>query len=330
MQRSWQFISLLLISIMTLTGCQSTYYSAMEKIGFEKRDILYSRVKDAKESQKDAQKEFESAYEEFSALINFDGGDLEKTYNRLKKRYDNAVETAENVTEKRQKVESVGKALFNEWSDEIELYSNQTLEKRKGLAQYILRLTAQKNVLCCMVVTLDTSHLERSQLNEDAEWNIVSIGSRDTSHKRSFKTGAGSVALNCVSRTRIPDSTRVGNSIAGPWDYIVDLTSPPSTLDRGDFSTDRGGMDQNRMFRARGKKPLLLIYLIDPNSKPRASGRGSNREPLFEDSSGKEPVVGIAMVLPSANITRKERNREREYYIRIGAATIEDVLSKRT
>ena len=79
MQRSWQFISLLLISIMTLTGCQSTYYSAMEKIGFEKRDILYSRVKDAKESQKDAQKEFESAYEEFSALINFDGGDLEKT-----------------------------------------------------------------------------------------------------------------------------------------------------------------------------------------------------------------------------------------------------------
>ena len=130
MQRSWQFISLLLISIMTLTGCQSTYYSAMEKIGFEKRDILYSRVKDAKESQKDAQKEFESAYEEFSALINFDGGDLEKTYNRLKKRYDNAVETAENVTEKRQKVESVGKALFNEWSDEIELYSNQTLKQR--------------------------------------------------------------------------------------------------------------------------------------------------------------------------------------------------------
>lgn len=122
--------SLLLFSILAFTGCQSTYYSAMEKIGFEKRDILYSRVKDAKESQKDAQQEFESAYEEFSALVNFDGGDLEKTYNRLKKRYDNAVETASNVTEKRQKVESVGKALFKEWKEEIELYSNETLKQR--------------------------------------------------------------------------------------------------------------------------------------------------------------------------------------------------------
>lgn len=166
--------------------------------------------------------------------------------------------------------------------------------------------------------------------DELREWNIVSIGSSDTSHKRSFKTGGGSVALNCVSRTRIPDSTRVGNSIAGPWDYIVDLTSPLSNSNRGDFSTDRGGMDQNRMFRARGKKPLLLIYLIDPNSKPRASGRGSDREPLFEDPSDKEPVVGIAMVLPSANISRKERDEERAYYILIGKATIEDILSKRT
>ena len=41
-------------------------------------------------------------------------------------------------------------------------------------------------------------------------------------------------------------------------------------------------------------------------------------------------MVGIAMVLPSANISRKERDKEREYYILIGKATIEDVLSKRT
>jgi hypothetical protein len=166
--------------------------------------------------------------------------------------------------------------------------------------------------------------------DELREWNIVCIGSRDTSHNRTFFTENESVTLNCVSRTRIPDSMRVGNSIAGPWDYVVDLTSPLSKLDRKDFSNDRGGIDQNKMFRARNKKPLLLVYLIDPNSTPRAKGRGSERERLFEDPSGKEPVVGIAMVLPSANISRQERDNERAYYILIGKATIEDIISKRS
>ncbi len=127
---SKQLSFMILLCSILLGGCQSTYFSAMEKIGYEKRDILFSRVKDAKESQKDAQKEFQSAYEEFATLVNFDGGDLEKTYNKLKDRYDNAVERAEDVTEKRQKVESVGKALFKEWKEEITTYSNQDLKRR--------------------------------------------------------------------------------------------------------------------------------------------------------------------------------------------------------
>jgi Skp family chaperone for outer membrane proteins len=134
MKYTFSITALLLTAIMLISGCQSTYYNAMEKIGFEKRDLLMSRVKDSKKAQTNAQEEFESAYEEFASLVNFEGGDLEKKYQKLKKTYDNAVDRADDVTEKREKVESVGKALFKEWREEIRLYSSAPL-RSKSTAQ---------------------------------------------------------------------------------------------------------------------------------------------------------------------------------------------------
>ncbi len=49
---------------LLLGGCQSAYYGAMEKVGYHKRDIMVDRVKDAKESQQEAQEQFSSALEE--------------------------------------------------------------------------------------------------------------------------------------------------------------------------------------------------------------------------------------------------------------------------
>lgn len=139
--KNFLFMIMVLLAATATSGCQSTYFAAMEKIGFEKRDLLYKRVKGAKKAQKSAQEEFESAYEEFATLVNYDGGDLEAKYNQLKKRYDRAVEKSENVTEKREDVESVGKALFREWRSEINLYTSEQLKSR-SLAQ--LRTTEQQ------------------------------------------------------------------------------------------------------------------------------------------------------------------------------------------
>ena len=58
---------LFLITALIMGGCSSTYYSAWEKLGVEKRDILIDRVGGAKASQEDAQEEFTSALEQFSA-----------------------------------------------------------------------------------------------------------------------------------------------------------------------------------------------------------------------------------------------------------------------
>ncbi|WOT04937.1 DUF2959 domain-containing protein [Shewanella youngdeokensis] len=114
---------------LLLSGCQSAYYGAMEKVGYHKRDIMVDRVEDAKESQEDAQEQFSSALEEMQALLNHDGGDLESAYNKAKDEYDSAQSAADDVTKRIDKVEDVAEALFDEWQTEIGEISKASLRR---------------------------------------------------------------------------------------------------------------------------------------------------------------------------------------------------------
>ncbi|WP_421132658.1 DUF2959 domain-containing protein [Alteromonas sp. A079] len=118
-----------LASVFLLSGCQSAYYAAWEKVGVEKRDILVDRVENAKESQEDAQEQFSSALEAFGAVVAFDGGELEDVYDTLNGQYEDSVMAAEDVTARINKVESVAEALFDEWSEELEKYQNASLKR---------------------------------------------------------------------------------------------------------------------------------------------------------------------------------------------------------
>ncbi|MCE9787343.1 DUF2959 domain-containing protein [Shewanella chilikensis] len=115
---------------LLLGGCQSAYYGAMEKVGYHKRDIMVDRVKDAKESQQEAQEQFSSALEEMQALLNHDGGDLEKAYNKAKDEYESAQEAADDVSNRINKVEDVAEALFDEWQGEIGEISKASLRRK--------------------------------------------------------------------------------------------------------------------------------------------------------------------------------------------------------
>ncbi|WP_249553507.1 MULTISPECIES: DUF2959 domain-containing protein [Shewanella] len=121
--------SSLIAATLLLTGCQSAYYGAMEKVGYHKRDIMVDRVKAAKESQEDAQKEFSSALEEMQALLNHNGGNLEKAYNKAKDEYESAQSAADNVSNRINKVEDVAEALFDEWQTEIGEISKASLRR---------------------------------------------------------------------------------------------------------------------------------------------------------------------------------------------------------
>lgn len=120
------------VLIIALSGCSSAYYSAMEKVGIHKRDIMVDRVVDAKESQQEAQAQFKSALEEMTALINFDGGDLEEQYNVIQGQYEDSKEAAEHVSSRINKIEDVADALFDEWQDEIEQISSSNLKRQSS------------------------------------------------------------------------------------------------------------------------------------------------------------------------------------------------------
>ena len=118
--------------MLMLSGCQSAYYSAMEKVGVHKRDILIDRVEETKDSQQESQEEFQSALERLTTLINFDGGELQDAYNQLNDDYESSLAAANEVSNNINKVEDVADALFDEWSDELEQYKSASLKRQSS------------------------------------------------------------------------------------------------------------------------------------------------------------------------------------------------------
>lgn len=137
-----------LLGSVTLTGCASTYYDALETFGIEKRDVLTDRVEAAQKAQEDAQVEFKDALEQYRAVVDFDGGDLQKTYDRLSRQYDRLESEARVVRSRIDGIENVGSALFREWRQELKQYSSPSLraqsesQLRETEAQYETVLTA--------------------------------------------------------------------------------------------------------------------------------------------------------------------------------------------
>lgn len=118
------------IMLILLTGCQSAYYSAMEKVGVHKRDIMLDRVENAQTAQQDAQQQFTSALAQLSQLINYDGGDLAAQYELVNDQYEASQSSAQEVGSRIEAIESVADALFDEWNDEIAQYSSHNLKQQ--------------------------------------------------------------------------------------------------------------------------------------------------------------------------------------------------------
>jgi septal ring factor EnvC (AmiA/AmiB activator) len=119
----------LLAIVLGLSGCSTMYYGAMEKLGVHKREIMVDRVKAARDTQKEAKEQFLTAMEQFKSVVNFQGGDLEKEYNKLNATLQRSESKAADVRNRIRSVEDVSEALFSEWRSEIKEYNNETLRK---------------------------------------------------------------------------------------------------------------------------------------------------------------------------------------------------------
>lgn len=137
--------------LFSLAACSTLYYSGLEKIGIPKRDVLVHRVEKARDTQEETKEQFKSALEHFTAVTNFQGGDLEAVYNKLNDEYEASVSKANEVSDRIADIEDVSHALFDEWEEEIMQYSNASLKRssqQKLLAtqaHYQQLITTMKN-----------------------------------------------------------------------------------------------------------------------------------------------------------------------------------------
>lgn len=122
--------TMLIAGLMSvLVGCASTGIAVREALGNPKREQLVNRVQEARDDQQEAKEQFSSALEEFLALTNADTGDLEKTYERLKKELTRSESQANTVRDRIRDVERVANALFKEWNAELKQYHSEELRR---------------------------------------------------------------------------------------------------------------------------------------------------------------------------------------------------------
>ena len=119
--------ALSLISGFFSKKIRSVYYSARESIGEHKRDQIIYQVEQTCISLAETRDEFQDALERFKNLVSINEFSLEHRYNLLNRQYQFCCSKSENVSHRIRAIEQVSEALFNEWENELNEYTNRTL-----------------------------------------------------------------------------------------------------------------------------------------------------------------------------------------------------------
>jgi hypothetical protein len=152
----------------------------MEKVGIHKRQILIDRVEDTATSQEEAKQEFKDALEQLSTLLSFDGGELQRQYEASVEHYEISQAAANEVSQHIDDVENVADALFNEWQDEIEQFTNKDFKRKSKTSlvqtqrKYLTVIKSMRNAEKRMFPILDA--LKDNMLYLKHNLNAQAIG----------------------------------------------------------------------------------------------------------------------------------------------------------
>lgn len=119
---------------MFLSSCSTIYYNFWETFGQDKRDLLKSEIEDSNEDQEKIKEEFSNTLEKIKSKYGFDGGELERTYDFLSSRYEDAVKRQTQLKERINNIEEIGNDLFKEWKREA-LEIKNAKYRRSSLAK---------------------------------------------------------------------------------------------------------------------------------------------------------------------------------------------------
>jgi len=124
--------AVLMCLLVSVSACESAYYSVQEQFGVLKNEILVDRVEEAMEAQQEAKTEFKDALEQFEAVLGVPDSELKVMYQQLSEAYEDAADTASLVRRRIDSVENVAEDLFDEWQEELSQISNTTLRRKSS------------------------------------------------------------------------------------------------------------------------------------------------------------------------------------------------------
>jgi len=116
--------------LLTLVGCQTTYYAVWEQLGKEKRHLLRDNVEEARSEQQEATQQFKDVLTRMKEMYGFKGGKLEDFYNKLKSDFEESEDRAQRVRGRIKDVVQIAADLFKEWQNEIAEIKNPSLRQK--------------------------------------------------------------------------------------------------------------------------------------------------------------------------------------------------------
>ncbi len=110
---------------------------------------MVDRVQAAQTAQEKAKEAFQDALEQFTDVVDVDGGKLEAKYKKLNRAFIRSEERAQEVRDRIEKVESVAEALFKEWRGEFRQYTSPDM-RRQSQRQYDETLREYQKLISTM------------------------------------------------------------------------------------------------------------------------------------------------------------------------------------
>jgi tetratricopeptide (TPR) repeat protein len=130
---------LLMVQFLTKQYRQAIY-RARESVGQHKRDIVVSRVEEISTSLQETKEQFTDALDNFKKIVRVDEMGLGDCYRELKRHYDKSEACSIAVHDKISAIEEVSEALFKEWEQELDLYTNRVLKAQSRQQLKITKL----------------------------------------------------------------------------------------------------------------------------------------------------------------------------------------------
>jgi hypothetical protein len=106
---------------------RNVYYSAKESIGEHKRDMVVAHVEQACVELQETRNDFKDALERFKTLVNVNETTLDHKYNLLNRQYQFCCSKSAGVSSRIKAIEQISEALFKEWENELNEYTNRNL-----------------------------------------------------------------------------------------------------------------------------------------------------------------------------------------------------------